>query len=92
MNPPSAQRTIEPLNCGIHCRSQSFAHEADNFFAQGVASARPGFHPSKMLYARLQRAKLEIIGADLNEAANSLFQKIEKCELIARAGMVSDVE
>jgi hypothetical protein len=31
--PPLAQRTIEPPDCGINCRSQSFAHEADNFLA-----------------------------------------------------------
>ncbi len=45
-----------------------------------------------MLYAKLQRAKHEIIGADFNEIVNSLFQKIKKCELVTRAGMVSDVE
>src|SRR6266446_9773609 len=57
----STHRTVEPPNSG--CRYYFFAHEADNFLAQGIAGARPHFQPAQVFHARLQRAELQIVRA-----------------------------
>jgi len=45
-----------------------------------------------MFYARLQRAKLQIVHAGFNECVNPLFQKIKEREFVTRARFPSDVE
>src|SRR5213594_3105451 len=78
--PALAQGTIKQRYTPI--TGEFFAHKADNFLAQRVAGACPCFHAAKMFYARLDRAKLQIVHAGFNKRVNPLFQKIKKRELV----------
>src|SRR5215510_5957099 len=85
-----AERTIKPRP--VRGEGQSFADEADDFLAQRIAGARPRFDAAKPFHTRLERTELKIVGADFDQAADSLFQKIKKRELVTGASVVRDVQ
>src|ERR1043166_4503025 len=85
-----AERTIKPRL--VRGETQSFAHEAHDFLAQRIARACPRFDAAKPFHTGLERTQLKIIGAEFDQAADSLLQEIKKCELITGAGVVCDVQ
>src|SRR5437773_5005307 len=85
-----AERTIKPRL--VRGETQSFAHEADDFLAQRIAGARPRFDAAKPFHTSLERTQLKIIGADFDQAVDSLFQKIKKRQFITCASVLRDVQ